>query len=69
VSATATLSRTITSGSSRLSRRDIDDAMAHFREALAVRPNHVAALNNLGRAMIDQGKPTSLVAWHNACPV
>ena len=35
----------------------VNDAVAHYRQAIALRPNYVEAHMNLGNAVREQGKP------------
>jgi tetratricopeptide (TPR) repeat protein len=42
----------------------LDDAVAAYRQALAVQPDHADALNNLGVALAAQGKPEEAAAAH-----
>ena len=39
-----------------LSRGDFDEAIYHFREAIRIKPDYAKAYNNLGNALLLQGK-------------
>jgi tetratricopeptide (TPR) repeat protein/mono/diheme cytochrome c family protein len=41
----------------------IDEALAHFREAITIDPHHSSALNNLGKALQQAGKPAEAIGY------
>jgi tetratricopeptide (TPR) repeat protein len=41
-----------------------DDAVVHYRQALALRPDHAAAHNNLGNLMSSLGRPDEAIAHY-----
>jgi tetratricopeptide (TPR) repeat protein len=41
----------------------IDEALAHFREAIAIDPHHSSALNNLGKALQQAGRSAEAIGY------
>src|SRR5208283_728347 len=46
------------------SRGQFDDAIAHYRKALEIEPDHVAAHNNLGLALAGRGQVDEAIAHY-----
>ena len=51
-------------GLSLASRRHVDEALAQYQKALAIRPDYVKARMNLGNAIARRGQLNSAIAQY-----